>query len=139
VLLRLLWPLFAALALQGQGRLLYADPGGRGISLVVVEASRAEQVTIRPEQGYEERFRRALLALTGPERVGKGSIQVLVEKVPPAWRVDGRSGGSLVRIGETIYWRYRPGHVLPARFLFDRRTWSLQSAELPARTLSGQP
>jgi hypothetical protein len=134
MLFRVLFLLGASLALPAQGSLLYANPAGRGIRLRVVAGAPPSPLALRPEQGYEERFRMAVLALAGPERVGAGSIQVLVERVPPAWRVDGRSGGTLVRIGETTFWRYLPGQVLPVRFVFDRQAWSLQSAELPART-----
>lgn len=128
--------LAAHLALRAQGSLLYANPTGRGISLVV---GPGPQLTLRREEGYEERFRQALLALAGPERTRAGSIQVLVERAPAAWRVEGRSGGALVRIGATTYWRYLPGQALPVRFVFDRQAWALQSAELPARVLPAGP
>jgi len=140
VLRRVLFPLVAALALRGQGSLLYADPAGRGVSLVVVAGPQPDRMTLRPEQGFEERFRLAVLALAGPERAAGGTtIQVLVEKVPPSWRVAGRSGGRLVRIGGTTFWRYLPGQVLPVRFVFDRQAWSLVSADLPAQTFRSKP
>lgn len=121
------------------GSLLYANPAGRGIRLWVVDGGVAGSMTIRKEEGTEDRLRRLVLALAGPERFEASTLQVLIDQVPPAWTVDTRSGGTLLRVGEVTYWRYLPGQVLPVRFIFDRETWALQSAALPGRRFPGRP
>ena len=121
------------------GSLLYADPVGRGIRLVVVDGGLPDRMTIRVERGDENRLRRMVLTFAGRERFQSSEGQVLVDKIPPAWTVDRRSGGSLIRFGDMTYWRYLPGEVLPVRFVFQGRLWSLQSAELPARKFPESP
>jgi hypothetical protein len=115
------------------GSLLYADPVGRGIHLVVVDTGLPGGMTLQPEAGEVEQFRKRVLALAGPERFQARDIHVLVGKIPPAWTVDHRSGGGLIQVGEVTYWRFFPGQVLPVRFLFERKVWSLKSAELPLK------
>ncbi len=137
----LLTPL-AAVGLAAQtplGSLLYADPVGRGIRLIVVEAGLPDRMTLQAEVGDEQRLRRLVLTFAGPERFRAATVQPLAEGVPAAWRVENRSGGSLVRVDDVTYWRYLPGQVLPVRFSFDRRLWTLQSAELPARVFGTRP
>jgi len=121
------------------GSLLYADPVGRGIRLVVVDAGMPNHMTLQAEVGDEQRLRRLVLTFAGPERLRTAAVQPLAEKVPTAWMVDHRSGGSLVRVDDVTYWRYLPGQVLPVRFPFDGRIWTLQSAELPARVFGNRP
>jgi hypothetical protein len=121
------------------GSLLYADPLGRGIRLVVVETGLPDRMTLRPEVGTEGRLRKMVLTFAGEERFQASVVKVLADKIPPAWAVDRQSGGSLIRVDDVIYWRYLPGQVVPVRFLFDRQTWSLQSADLPSRRFGGRP
>jgi hypothetical protein len=128
--------LAAAVLLEAQaplGSLLYADPVGRGIRLVVVAGGLPDRMSLRPEQGDEGRLRNTVLTLAGPERFQVSAVQVLVDRAPGAWRVAQRSGGALLRVGETTYWRYLPGQVLPVRLAFQGRIWTLQSADLPPR------
>jgi hypothetical protein len=141
-LLTVMFSLAASLGMHAQaqlGSLLYADPVGRGIRLVVVDGGLPDRMTLRREEGDENRLRKMVLALAGPERFQASTIQALVNPVPVAWRVDQRSGGSQIRVGDVTYWRYLPGQVLPVRFLFDRKIWTLQSAELPSRKFMGSP
>lgn len=128
--------LAAAALLEAQtplGSLLYADPVGRGIHLVVVDGGGPDRMSLRSEQGDEGRLRKTVLTLAGSERFEASEVHVLVDRVPGAWRVAQRSGGVLLRVGETTYWRYLPGQVLPVRLAFQGRVWTLQSAELPPR------
>jgi hypothetical protein len=134
--------LVAVLGLPAQtvlGSLLYSDPVGRGIHLTVVDGGAPDRMTLQPELGVEGRFRKTVLILAGPERFQNTPVQVLVEKAPGAWKVEGRSGGSLVRAANITFWRYLPGQVLPARFLFDGKLWVLSSADVPARKFPGMP
>jgi hypothetical protein len=115
------------------GELLYADPVGQGIRLVVVDGGAPGWMTIAAGTGTVEQVRKRVLTFSGPERFQAGEAQVLAGDPPVAWRVAGMSGGSLVRAGTMTYWRYRPGRVLLAGFRLDGRDWTLQSAELPDR------
>ena len=45
------------LAQPAVGKLLYATPAGRAISLTVVDGGHAAFITLKPEQGDAERFR----------------------------------------------------------------------------------
>ncbi len=132
--------LLAALALAPLGNaqtvlgsLLYADAVGRGIRLTVVAAGLPGRMTIQPGEGEVDRLRKHVLALAGPERFSAAEVVVQVDAPPVAWTVDQRSGGAQVRAGEVIYWRYLPGQLLPVRFTFEGRPWSLQRADLPSR------
>lgn len=140
--LRLMLTLLFSTALQAQapvGDLLYADPIGRGIRLVVLGTGQPGRITLRGEQGEFARFRALVLTLAGPERPPVTSVQVLVESVPPAWKVDGSPRGTLIRMGEITYWRYAQGQVLPVRLMFDRKMWALQSANLPDGIFTNLP
>lgn len=82
--------LAAPVAIQVQtvlGSLLYADPVGRGIRLVVVDGGGSERMTLRAETGDEHRLRRLVLTFAGPERFQATEARALAERVPPAWRV----------------------------------------------------
>lgn len=132
----------APILLQGQavlGSLLYADPAGRGIRLVVVDGGLPDRMTLRGEQGDEHALRRLVLTFAGPDRLQVSEAQVLAEKVPSGWTVAQRWGGTLIRAGEVTYWRYLPGQILPVRFVFQGQVWSLQSAVLPARRFPEKP
>ena len=138
----LLFSLVAPILLQAQARLgslLYADPIGRGIRLVVVDAGLPDHMTLRQEEGDEKRLRKLVLMLAGREAFQASRVQVLEDHVPPAWQVDRLPQGSLIRVDDVIYWRYLPGQVLPVRLLFDHKIWHLVSAELPARKFPGSP
>lgn len=139
---RVLAALLLAAGLHGQtplGDLLYADPVGRGIRLVVLSTGQPGRMTLRAEQGEIGRFRTLVLTLAGPERPPSASVQALVEPVPPAWKVDGSPRGTLIRMGETTYWRYAQGQVLPVRLSFDRKVWALQEANLPGGSFTTGP
>jgi hypothetical protein len=121
------------------GSLLYANPVGQGIRLTIVTTGVPNGLTLRPEEGEVNRLRKLVLALAGPERFPAGTSQVLAEPVPVAWTVDQRSGGTLIQAGQVTYWRYRPGQVLPVRFLFEGKVWKLQSAQLPMQNFATHP
>lgn len=132
LLLLLLMPAFLC-AQAVIGSLLYADPVGGGIQLTVVDAGPG-RMTLRTESGREDQLRKLVLAMAGPESlIAPGAVH-RVEGVPPSWRVGGFSGGAVLRREDVTYWRFHPGQVLPIRFLFEGRMWTLQSADLPARS-----
>lgn len=142
--LRRLGPLLLALGMalgvraqEPLGSLLYADPVGRGIRLVVVGSGLPGEMTLRPEDGEVDRLRKLVRAFAGPDRLS--GPRLLAEAPPVAWTVDGRAGGVLVRSGKVTYWRFLPDQVLPARFFFEGRAWSLQEASLPGRRFAGKP
>lgn len=119
------------------GSLLYADPVGRGIRLTVVASGLPEGMTLRVEEGEVDRLRKLVLALAGPDRFPGAAV--LAEAPLPGWRVDGQSQGTLLRAGTTTYWRFLPDQVIPVRFRFEGKVWSLQGAALPARRFAARP
>lgn len=119
------------------GSLLYADPVGRGIRLVVVGSGLPGEMTLRPEEGEVDRLRKLVRAFAGPDRLA--GPRLLADAPLVAWTVDGRAGGALIQSGQVTYWRFLPDQVLPARFTFEGRTWSLQEAKLPGRRFAGKP
>lgn len=118
-------------AAQPLGRLLYTNRAGRAITLKVGEGGHPTLMVLQPEQGDAERFRRFILAHTGPEGLAAQGAVPLPEKAPLGWKVRANRGDGLMKAAGCTFWRYTASWVLPVRFTFDGQAWELLSADLP--------
>jgi len=114
---------------------VYATPQGRAIVLTVVDGGHPAFITLKGEQGEAEQFRLLVLTRCGPEAMGAKGARVLRSKAPQGWRTRGHGQDVVLATDEAQFWRYTGGLVLPARFPFAGKVWTLLSAELPPRML----
>ncbi|WLT31452.1 hypothetical protein [Geothrix sp. PMB-07] len=129
-LLLLLPGLLQAQAPAVLGRLYYTTSTGRALTFRVVEAGPG-RMSLAPETGDAGRVRAEVLARVGERnRLAPGAI-TMADPLPPAWN-GGAPGSNLIQTADhTIFWRYAPEQVLPARFMAAGLTWELLTADLP--------
>lgn len=124
---------FLCLALFPQaprGTLSYRS-GVKRAELQVIVGNHPALIALRPEQGELAILREFVLTHTGPEKMIAANASTLKNAAPATWKVSQHRGTKLLQSGDTLYWCYTPGLVLPAAFRIGRVTWKLQSAELP--------
>ncbi len=110
---------------------LHFTSAARQVELQVLDGNHPALIALRPEQGEAAILREFVLTHTGPEKMIAPQATPLKTIAPAAWKVSKHRGTKLLQSGETIYWCYTPGLVLPVTFRIGLVTWKLQSAELP--------
>lgn len=112
------------------GRLYYTTSTGRALTFRVVEAGPG-RMSLAPESGDAGRVRAEVLARSGERnRLAPGAI-TMADPLPPAWSGGGPGSNLIQTADHTIFWRYAPEQVLPARFISAGLIWELLTAELP--------
>lgn len=113
------------------GRLYYATSSGRALAFRIVEAGPG-RMSLAPESGDAGRVRAEVLARSGERsRLAPPGAITMADPLPPGWK-GGAPGSNLVQTADrTIFWRYAPEQVLPARFTSGGLIWELRAAELP--------
>lgn len=112
------------------GRLYYVTPAGRALAFRIVEAGPG-RMSLAPEPGDAGRIRGEVLARSGERiRLAPGAI-TMADPLPAGWS-GGAPGSNLIQTADhTIFWRFAPDQVLPARFASGGLIWELRAAELP--------
>ncbi len=113
-----------------RGTLRYGS-GTRRVELQVLDGNHPALIALRPEKGEAAILREFVLTHTGPEKMIVPQANPLKTVAPAAWKVTKHRGTRLLQSGDTLYWCYTPGLVLPVTFRIGQVTWKLQSAELP--------